>query len=51
MRANVRLKAPKNPVSFGLRGRRKSAASAGLRVSELMPEMTTDTAMVIANWL
>ena len=51
-RANPRLKARKNAPSgprVSRRGRSSSAASAGLRVSALNAEMSTDTAMVTAN--
>ena len=51
VRPKPRLKTPKGPVSAILRGRRKMAASAGLSVSELMPDSTTEMAMVMANWL
>ena len=50
-RENCRLNAPKKPRSAILRGRRKMAARAGLSVSELMPDRTTEMAMVMANWL
>ena len=51
MRPNPRLNAPNGPRSAIFRGRRKIAASAGLSVSELMPERITEIAIVIANWL